>query len=451
MVVGFEYWLDCRQAKQFKDKEEPKELFDIVAKVEKDVKDKDKPAKDKPAKDSDKKDEKKESLSSRMRSQFKSSSAYGLDKLTFSQLTKFVSILETFAYLLLGLFPYFWTLACTAGAKFGWTEGEDEIKISCLFFIISTVAGEIIQLPFSLYSQFVIEERHGFNKNTLGLFLTDKLKSQVLTYAIGSPFLALLLKIVHTFGDMFYVYVWGLVLFFSIFMLTVYPEFIMPMFNKFTPLEDGPLKTKIEDLASTINYPLTKLFVIDGSKRSSHSNAFMFGFGKNKRIVLFDTLMDQVNETELLSILGHELGHWALSHTAINFLVTQLYFGAAFYTFGIFQNYPQLYAAFGFPEDGVPSIVALFLFFQTVWAPVDKVISFLLTLNSRACEYQADKYSIAKLRQTGLKSGLTKIHLENLGAMKIDWLYSMYHHSHPTLGERLKRMGEEEAKLVKRD
>lgn len=234
-------------------------------------------------------------------------------------------------------------------------------------------------------------------------------------------------------------------------MLTVYPAFIMPMFNKFTPLEEGELKTKIEDLAGTINYPLTKLFVIDGSKRSSHSNAFMFGFGKNKRIVLFDTLLNQVNENELLSILGHELGHWALSHTAINFLVTQLYFGAAFYTFGIFQDYPQLYAAFGFPMDGVPSIVALFLFFQTVWAPVDKVISFLLTLNSRSCEYQADKYSIAKLRQTGLKSGLTKIHLENLGAMKVDWIYSMYHHSHPTLGERLKRMGEEEAKLVKMD
>lgn len=432
VVISFEYYLDYRQRSKFRDSTEPTQLFEIVGEVERSQKEGDK----KP-------------LVDRMKEQFKKSSAYGLDKVNFSMTQKIFSLAETAAYLLLGLFPYFWTLSVDLGSKYaGWEEGQDDIKISCIFFIINTIVGELTNLPLSMYSQFVIEEAHGFNKQTLTLFFTDKLKTQALTFAIGSPFLALLLKVIQTMGERFYIYVWGIVLFFSIFMLTVYPEFIMPMFNKFTPLDSSPLKTKIEELASKINYPLTKLFVIDGSKRSSHSNAFMFGFGSNKRIVLFDTLLKQVSEGELLSILGHELGHWALYHTAINFAVTQLYFGAAFYTFGEFQRYPHVYSAFGYPVDSVPLVVALFLFFQTVWAPVDKVISFLLTMNSRACEYQADKYSIVKLRQTGLKSGLTKIHLENLGAMKVDWMYSMYHHSHPTLGERLKRMGEEEAKLV---
>jgi len=444
IVVGFEYYLDYRQGGKFVDGSEPSQLFDIVKQVEEEAK------KGKKEDEGKEGDEKKEALSMRIKAQFESSQSYGLDKIKFSKFTKIFSLVETFAYLLLGAFPYFWSKSVEIGGRFGWAEGNDDIKISCVFFVVMNVFGEITNLPLSLYSQFVLEEAHGFNKTTKTLFFTDKLKSQALTYAIGSPFLALLLYIIQSMGTNFYLYVWGLMFGFSIFMLTVYPEFIMPMFNKFTPLPDSPLKSKIESLASSINYPLTKLFVIDGSKRSSHSNAFMFGFGSNKRIVLFDTLLNQVNETELLSILGHELGHWALYHTAINFIVTQMYFGAAFYTFGEFQRYPAVYAAFGFPSDSVPLVLALVLFFMTIWAPVDKVISFLLTVNSRACEYAADKYSIRTLGQTGLKSGLTKIHLENLGAMKVDWIYSMYHHSHPTLGERLKRMRAEEGKMGKK-
>ena len=229
-------------------------------------------------------------------------------------------------------------------------------------------------------------------------------------------------------------------------MMTIAPTFIMPLFNKYEPLPDSNLKTRIYALADRLQYPLTKLFVMDGSKRSSHSNAFMFGFGKNKRIVLFDTLMEQVSDDEILAILGHELGHWKLGHTLSSFVITQLYFGASFYGFslcyGSHATAVELYQAFGF--DGVsrpiPTIVALLLFFQTIWAPIDKVLSFALTLNSRRNEFQADQFSSDLGMSQALQTGLCKISLENLGAMCPDPWYATYHYSHPPLVERLSAM-----------
>ena len=227
-------------------------------------------------------------------------------------------------------------------------------------------------------------------------------------------------------------------------MMTIVPVVIMPLFNEYKPLDDGPLKTRIYELADQLKYPLKKLFVMDGSKRSSHSNAFMFGFGSNKRIVLFDTLMDQVHDDEILAILGHELGHWKMGHTLTNFVVTQVYFGVAFYFFSLCFNQQDLYAAFGFndPTRKVPTMIALLLFFQTLWAPVDKILSFVLTVFSRRCEFEADKFSVDLNMSQKLQSGLCKIHLENLGAMCPDWLYSTYHYSHPPLVERLSAMME---------
>eukprot|EP00978_Attheya_sp_CCMP212_P035519 scaffold154979_cov54-Attheya_sp.AAC.2 len=323
-----------------------------------------------------------------------------------------------------------------------------------------------------------IEKKHGFNKQTLGLFVSDKLKGLALTAVIGGPFVALLLKIIKVGGEYFFVYVWGFLFVFSLFMMTVYPVVIMPLFNKYEPLSDGELKTRIYGLADKLKYPLTKLFVMDGSKRSSHSNAFMFGFGKNKRIgtteshrgictclslallliffllkqlvvmlaidliVLFDTLMQQVHDDEILAILGHELGHWSLGHTLTNFVVTQMYTGASFYAFSLCYGSNDLYRAFGFDGEGreVPTIIALMLFFQTLWAPIDKILSFALTMFSRRCEFEADRFSVGLGMSKALQSGLCKIHLENLGALCPDGWYSTYHYSHPPLVERLSAM-----------
>jgi STE24 endopeptidase len=250
------------------------------------------------------------------------------------------------------------------------------------------------------------------------------------------------LYIIKTGGKYFYVYVWVFLFIFSIIMMTLVPVVIMPMFNKYEPLPEGTLKTRIYALADQLKYPLTKLFVMDGSKRSSHSNAFMFGFGKNKRIVLFDTLLTQVKEDEILAILGHELGHWKLGHTLSNFVTTQVYTAAAFYFFALTYGSTDLYAAFGFNDPNRPAatIIALMLFFQTLWAPVDKVLSFVLTIVSRQNEFGADKFSVQLGMSRDLQSGLCKIHLENLGAMNPDPYYSAYHYSHPPLVERLRAM-----------
>jgi Zn-dependent protease with chaperone function len=258
---------------------------------------------------------------------------------------------------------------------------------------------------------------------------------------------------IHTFipciriqwgGEHFYIYVWAFMFVFSAFMMTIVPVFIMPLFNKYEPLPDSELKTRIFELADRLQYPLTKLFVMDGSKRSSHSNAFMFGFGKNKRIVLFDTLMEQVSDDEILAILGHELGHWKLGHTLSSFVITQLYFGASFYCFSLCYgpHAVDLYQAFGFEgvSRPIPTIIALLLFFQTIWAPIDKVLSFILTVNSRRNEFAADKFSVDLGMSQKLQTGLCKISLENLGAMCPDPWYATYHYSHPPLVERLSAM-----------
>jgi len=233
----------------------------------------------------------------------------------------------------------------------GWNERDDEIKVTLVFLALTTAIGTVTGLPFELYSTFRIEKKHGFNKQTLGLFFADKVKSLALTVIIGGPFVSLLLTIIRWGGERFYVYVWAFMFLFSIFMMTAVPVFIMPLFNKYEPLKEGELKDRIYALAGRLSYPLTKLYVMDGSKRSSHSNAFMFGFGSNKRIVLFDTLMEQVKDDEILAILGHELGHWKLGHTLANFAVTQFYFGAAFYAFSLCYGTEELYALSGSTVD----------------------------------------------------------------------------------------------------
>ena len=246
-----------------------------------------------------------------LRSKFAAAQSYGLDKVDFSLLSSAYSTFEGTSFVLLGFLPYAWDTSCRIGRSeyLKYTdESNDGVMISLIFLGLTTIVGTLTSMPFELYSTFAIERKHGFNKTTLGLFVSDKIKGLALTAILGGPFVALLLKIIHWGGDNFYLYVWGFTFVFSLFMMTLYPVVIMPMFNTYEPLPSGELKDRIYALAGRLNFPLTKLFVMDGSKRSSHSNAFMFGFFKNKRIVLFDTLMKQVRDDEILAILGHELG-----------------------------------------------------------------------------------------------------------------------------------------------
>jgi len=440
-VFLFEHFLNKRQASAYKTTEFPKQLLETVSKIDSEKKGENDKNDSKSTK-MDKVDRDKPILP-QLEDKFSASQEYGTDKIQFQMISSGYNLVEEISFLLLGFLPWIWDISVNVGEMyFGVNESDNEIKITLIFLGISTIIGTITSMPFELYSTFRIEKKHGFNKQTLGLFVTDKIKSLLLTAFIGGPFVVLFLNIIIWGGDNFFFYVWMFTFLFSCFMMTIVPVFIMPIFNKYEPLQDGELKTRIYALADRVEYPLKKLFVMDGSKRSSHSNAFMFGFGRNKRIVLFDTLMDQVDNDEILAILGHELGHWKLSHTVTNFLVTQIYFGAAFYFFSLCFKADELHIAFGFndPDRAIPTIIALMLFFQTIWAPVDKALSFFITLLSRVFEFQADEFSFNLGMSKKLQTGLCKISLENLGAMNPDPWYAKYHYSHPPLVERLSAM-----------
>lgn len=448
-VFSLEHMLDHRQKEAYKITKFPQMLEDTVSKID----DEKKASKKKTEEDekTEEKEDKKEDVDTdkpilpKLKDKFTKAQNYGTDKMKFGMFSSVYNLIETVIFLMAGFLPYFWDLSVQLGDKhFGYNEAENEIKVTLIFLLVTTMIGTVTSLPFELYSTFYIEKKHGFNKQTTMLFFTDKVKSLVLTFVIGGPFVAILLKIIKWGGENFYIYVWAFMFVFSVIMMTLVPVVIMPMFNKYEPLKESELKTRIYALADKISYPLNKLFVMDGSKRSSHSNAFMFGFGKNKRIVLFDTLMEQVSDDEILAILGHELGHWKLGHTWSNFVVTQLYTGASFYCFSLCFNSMGLYRAFGFDgvDRPVPTIIALMLFFQTIWAPVDKILSFFMTIFSRMNEFAADKYSSDLGMSKPLQTGLCKISLENLGAMCPDPWYAVYHYSHPPLVERLSAMME---------
>jgi STE24 endopeptidase len=454
LTIGFtlfvyivEGYLDYRQLQSYQSTKFPDALTQTVSAIDNDMKHTSTKVNQDESKSSSPDDadtvEKTKLLLPQLQDKFRKAQAYGLDKIQFGMIASLYDVFESIAFLFYGFAPFIWDYSVQKGNEwFALQEEKNEILISLLFLSFITVIGTITSLPFELYSTFQIERKHGFNKQTLTLFITDKIKGLLLSAIIGTPFAYLLLYIIKTGGKYFYIYVWFFLFIFSIIMMTLVPVVIMPLFNKYEPLPEGTLKTRIYALADQLKYPLTKLFVMDGSKRSSHSNAFMFGFGKNKRIVLFDTLLTQVKEDEILAILGHELGHWKLGHTLSNFVTTQVYTAAAFYFFALTYGSTDLYAAFGFndPKRPTATLIALMLFFQTLWAPVDKVLSFILTIVSRQNEFGADKFSVQLGMSRDLQSGLCKIHLENLGAMNPDPYYSAYHYSHPPLVERLRAM-----------
>lgn len=428
-VYLFETYLDYRQHRKLYIKEFPAKLEEAIQRVE-----------EKEEKTQEEKD--KHALLTKIKAKFDKSREYGLDKSSFGFLSDAYGQLETTVFLVLGYLPYMWVLSGEL-LVYGGYDGSNEILRAIVFITITSVRDMLVSLPFELYSTFIIEERHGFNKQTLGIFFMDKLKSLFVSAVIGYPVMALLIYLIQWGGEYFYLYVWGFLLVFSIIMMTIVPVFIMPLFNKFTPLEDGSLRQKIEDLASKLHFPLTKLFVCDGSKRSSHSNAYFYGLFKSKRIVLFDTLVEQMQEEEIVAVLGHELGHWKMWHTAQGFIIQQLYMFSAFFVFGRCMNDPDLYASFGFETSTLPVFIGLLLFFQTLWAPVDKVLSFLVTLNTRRNEFQADAFSVHLGYGDVLQSALTKLSIENLSNMNPDDLYSAYHYSHPPLLERLNAITDE--------
>jgi len=199
------------------------------------------------------------------------------------------------------------------------------------FFLILTLISDLLSMPFSLYRTFVIEEKFGFNKTTISTYFSDKAKQYLLMIIIGGPVLGAILYFFENTGELGWLYVWLFITFFSIIMQPIFNNFIAPMFNKFTPLEDGPLKEKITEYLNKVNFPVKKLEVVDGSKRSAHSNAYFSGFGKSKRIALFDTLVDQLDDNEILAVIAHEVGHYKLKHIHSGIILSSIQTGIMFF------------------------------------------------------------------------------------------------------------------------
>ncbi|ORX46858.1 hypothetical protein BCR36DRAFT_331008 [Piromyces finnis] len=363
--------------------------------------------------------------------------AYQKDNHVFSFITDALDLIETVLMIKYNLLPYLWDVAGTVLLKFGYNS-EYEILQSLVFIGLFKIINDIINLPQDLYHTFVIEARHGFNNTTLKLYIIDEIKTNLLLIAFGGPLISLFLKIIQWTGDNFYFYVWIFMAVVQLLMLIIYPNFIQPLFNKFTPLEEGELKTKIEKIAADVNYPLKKLFVVDNSKRSGHSNAYLFGLGKNKRIVLYDTLLKQVNNEEICSILGHELGHWYHSHNIKLLIVSEVQAFILFYIFSCVINYTPLYQSFGF---NVQPILIGFILFSFIFSPIDSLIDFTTNIITRKLERQADEFATRNLKRgDDLLTGLIKIHTENLSNLIVDPLYSAWNYSHPPLLERIEHI-----------
>ncbi|WCJ22725.1 hypothetical protein M5689_004799 [Euphorbia peplus] len=374
---------------------------------------------------------------------FKKARDYSLEKSHFNLVHNFVTILLDSAILYYGILPWFWKTAESFVLSVG-LNPENEILHTLAFLAGVMLWSQITDLPFSLYSTFVIESRHGFNKQTIWLFFRDLIKGICIGIVIGPPIVSAIILIVQKGGPYLAIYLWAFTFVISIVMMTIYPILIAPLFNKFTPLPEGELRSKIEALASSQKFPLKKLFVVDGSTRSSHSNAYMYGFFKNKRIVIYDTLIQQCkDEEEIVAVIGHELGHWKLNHTTYSFIAVQILTFLQFGGYALVRNSTDLFRSFGF--DTQPVLIGLIIFQHTV-IPIQHLVSFGLNLVSRSFEFQADAFAKKLGYAAALRAGLVKLQEENLSAMNTDPWYSAYHYSHPPLVERLSALDEADKK-----
>jgi STE24 endopeptidase len=300
---------------------------------------------------------------------------------------------------------------------------------------ILLAARSILQLPFSIYGTFVIEERFGFNKTTVKTFILDLIKGLALSVILGVPVFAAVLSFFKYAGPSAWFYCWIVVTGFTLFVQYIAPTWIMPLFNKFTPLEAGELKDAILTYTGQIKYPLAGLFVMDGSKRSSKSNAFFTGFGKNKRIALFDTLIEAHTVAELLTILAHEIGHYKKKHVQIALVISILHTGAVFFLLSLFLSQKALFDAFYMDQI---SIYAGFLFFGMLLSPVEMLLSILMSSVSRRHEYQADRFAVetTQMKEAFIKA-LKTLSVHNLSNLRPHPFYVFLNYSHPPILKRI--------------
>ena len=314
---------------------------------------------------------------------------------------------------------------------------DNEIIVGLIFFGIIMLGSDILTTPFSYYKTFVIEERFGFNKSTPKLFIADKLKSWLMTIIVGGGLLALIIWFYQISGNLFWVYAWIVFAVFALVMNMFYAKLIVPLFNKQTPLEDGSLRDKIEKYAATVGFKLNNIFVIDGSKRSTKANAYFSGFGSEKRITLYDTLINDLDEEEIVAVLAHEVGHYKKNHIIINLVTSIILTGFTLWLLGIFISNAVFSEALGVSE---PSLHIGLIAFGILYSPISGITGFLMSVLSRKFEYQADNFAKNTYAGDPLITSLKKLSRNNLSNLTPHPLYVKLHYSHPTLLQRYRNL-----------
>jgi STE24 endopeptidase len=345
----------------------------------------------------------------------------------------FSMITSTFSFVLIITFLFADGFAVVD--NFANTLTSNDYFKALLFFGILGVAMDVLSLPFQIYSTFIIEERFGFNKTTPLTFVTDKLKSWLIGAILGGGILMFIMWAWSETGNWFWVIVMGGLSGFMIFMTMFYSRLIVPLFNKQTPLEEGSLKTSIESFSEKAGFRIDNIFVIDGSKRSTKANAYFSGLGPKKRIVLYDTLINDLTENEIVAVLAHEVGHNKLHHVITGLIISLAQSGLMIWLLSLAINRPELSFALGATE---PSFYMGMVAFGLLFSPISTIIGILTNMVSRRHEYQADRFAADYKYGEYLISGLIKLSVANLSNLTPHWLYVVINYSHPTLLQRKK-------------
>ena len=361
--------------------------------------------------------------------EYQKSQSYKKTNDQFSNLTAAFSLVLTLVFFFIEGFKYV--------DDFARNFTDNPILVALIFFGIIMFGSEILTTPFSYYSTFVIEEKFGFNKSTKKIFWLDKLKGGLMSAVLGGGILSLIIWFYQFAGASFWLYAWALIAVFSLFMNMFYAKLIVPLFNKQTPLEAGDLKKAIESYAKKVGFTINNIFVIDGSKRSTKANAYFSGFGSQKRITLYDTLINDLNTDEIVAVLAHEVGHYKKKHIIFNLISSILLTGLTLFILSLFINSTILSEALSI---SVPSFHVGLIAFGILYSPISEITGLFMNYMSRKFEYQADNFAKETFEGKALITSLKKLSKNSLSNLTPHPAYVFAHYSHPTLLERIENL-----------
>ena len=361
--------------------------------------------------------------------EYQQSQSYKKTNHNFSKITSLFSLITTLLFFFFNGF----SIVDDIAREFS----NNTIVITLIFFGIIIIGSDIISIPFSLYKTFVIEEKFGFNKATKKIFFLDKIKGLLITIILGGSILSIITWFYEFTGNYFWIYSWLLITAFSVFLNMFYSKLIVQLFNKQTILEEGELKNEIIKYVNSVGFKAHDIYVLNGSKRSTKANAYFSGFGNQKRITLYDTLINDLDNDEIVSVLAHEVGHYKRKHILYNLASSIILTGFALFILSLFIKSPILSLALGV---SIQSFHIGLIAFGILYSPVSQILGILMNIMSRKFEYQADNYAKNTFSASPLISSLKKLSKNSLSNLTPHYLYVFFHFSHPTLLERIKNL-----------